>query len=88
MKQDLQEELMIPEKITILLDEGLFTVKGPKGEVKRKFHNPRIVSKIADNKVVFESAKATKREKKLSLSSQTKRLPPPFDDWPNPSCRL
>lgn len=68
MKQDLQEELIIPEKTTILLDKGLFTVKGPKGEVKRKFHNPRIVSKIAGDKVVFESAKATKREKKLIKS--------------------
>jgi large subunit ribosomal protein L6 len=68
MKQDLQEELPIPENTTIILDGGLFTVKGPKGEVKRRFHNPKITSKIIDNHVLFESIKATKREKKLIKS--------------------
>ncbi|MBN2459413.1 50S ribosomal protein L6 [Candidatus Woesearchaeota archaeon] len=65
MKQDMKEELLIPENINITIEGGLFTVKGPEGEVKRTFHNPKIESKIDGNALVFESKKATKREKKL-----------------------
>lgn len=68
MKQTLKEELEIPENTFITIDKGVFTVKGPKGEIKRTLYNPRIISKIMDKKVVFEAPKATKREKKLIMS--------------------
>ncbi|HJX05445.1 MAG TPA: 50S ribosomal protein L6 [Candidatus Nanoarchaeia archaeon] len=65
MKQDLKEELRIPENTTMTLDNRIFTIKGPKGEVKKRFYNPKITARIIGNSVVFESKKATKREKKL-----------------------
>jgi large subunit ribosomal protein L6 len=65
MKQDLKEELKIPENTNITLDNRMFTVKGLKGEVKRRFYNPKITARVIGDSVVFESKKATKREKKL-----------------------
>jgi ribosomal protein L6P/L9E len=32
----------IPEKVDVELKDGLFTIKGPKGEVKRKFIYPKV----------------------------------------------
>jgi len=65
MKQDLREELEIPEETTIKIEKGFFMVKGQKGELQKKLYNPRISVRIIGNKIVFESKKATKREKKL-----------------------
>ncbi len=39
------------------------TVKGPKGEVRRVFKNPKIKIYVKDNELFFESENATKREK-------------------------
>ncbi|KYK24574.1 hypothetical protein AYK26_03275 [Euryarchaeota archaeon SM23-78] len=65
MKQELKEEFEIPEGITIQLDKGFFVVKGSKGELQKKLHNPRIISRVMGKKIVFEAKKATQREKKL-----------------------
>lgn len=65
MKQDLREELKVPEHTTIAIEGNLFTVKGQKGEVKRTFYNPKITARVIGDAVVFESKKATKQEKKL-----------------------
>lgn len=65
MKPTLKEELEIPQGITISIAGGVFTVKGPKGEVKKQLHNPKISAKISGNLVEFEAQKSTQREKKL-----------------------
>ncbi len=67
MKQELREEIEIPEGTTVRLDKGMFSIKGTGGELSRKFQNPRINSKIEGNKIIFR-AKATQREKKLIKS--------------------
>lgn len=56
-------ELKIPQGTTLHIDNGLFTVKGPKGEIKRKFIFPKIKITTAPDKVIFEVKKPTKREK-------------------------
>ncbi len=61
----MQEELEIPQGITITIASGVFTVKGPKGEVKKALHNPKVSSKVVGSMVQFEAKKATQREKKL-----------------------
>jgi large subunit ribosomal protein L6 len=63
-------ELKIPEKVTVEIREGLFTVKGPKGEVSRKFIFPKItITKEGDN-VIFDVKKPTKREKAAVFTTQ------------------
>ena len=68
MKKDLTEELEIPGGTAISIEKGVFIVKGPKGEEHKKLHNPKVISRIVGNKVVFESKKVTQREKKLIKS--------------------
>ncbi len=65
MKEDLKEELDIPEKVEVSIDKDIFTMKGEKGECKRKLSNPRITITQKDNKITLTSKKATKREKKM-----------------------
>jgi large subunit ribosomal protein L6 len=65
MKQDMMEELEIPEGITVSVADGMFLIKGSKGELKRDMSNPRIKSSVKGNVIVFESKKATQREKRL-----------------------
>ena len=65
MKQDIKEEFEIPEGAIIKIDKGMFVIKGQKGELQKRLHNPQISSRIMGNKVVFESKRATQKEKKL-----------------------
>lgn len=53
----------IPEHVTVDVVNGLFTVKGSKGEVKRRFVFPKILIEKKDNSIVFTAQKPTKREK-------------------------
>jgi large subunit ribosomal protein L6 len=65
MKTDLKEELEIPEAIKVEIEKGMFIVKGPKGEIQKRMHNPRVTSRIIGNRIVLESKRATQKEKKL-----------------------
>jgi large subunit ribosomal protein L6 len=60
----------IPEKVTTDLKDGLFTVKGPKGEVKRAFIFPRITIVKEGNTIVFTALKPTKREKAAIFTTE------------------
>jgi large subunit ribosomal protein L6 len=63
-------ELKIPEKVTVDINGGLFIIKGPKGEVARKFIFPKIsITKDAHN-IIFEVKKLTKREKAAVFSTE------------------
>jgi len=62
-------ELQIPEHVTVHIDNGVFTVKGPKGDVKRKFLFPKIKITTEGNKVIFFTKKPTKREKAAVFST-------------------
>jgi large subunit ribosomal protein L6 len=66
MKYKLYEELDIPKGVSVNLMNGIFTVKGAAGEVSRQLYNPRIASRLDEEKIVFESKSATKREKNLT----------------------
>jgi len=67
MKQDIIEKIEIPEKVEIIINE-LVTVKGPKGEVKKKLFHPFVKINNENKEIVISSKKATKREKKLVYS--------------------
>ena len=68
MKQDFTEKLAIPNGIQVSAHEGIFKVKGPKGEVSRELHNPRITSKVEGSTVAFTAKGGTQREKKLVMT--------------------
>ena len=60
----------IPEKVSAELMDGLFTIKGPKGEVKRKFIYPRVAIAKDQNAIVFTSLLPTKREKAAIFTTE------------------
>lgn len=60
----------IPEKVTVNIDNGLFKVKGPKGEVSRRFVFPKIQITVEGKNIVFFAKKPTKREKAAIFSTE------------------
>ena len=71
MKPDqMEHKVAIPEKVEVKLDNGLFTVKGPYGEVSRKFVFKKIAMKLDGKNVIFTSLKPTKREKAAIFTTE------------------
>jgi large subunit ribosomal protein L6 len=56
--------LTIPEKVTVELNNGLITVKGPKGELSLNIPN-NVIVKIEDNKIIVERSNEEKATKAL-----------------------
>lgn len=65
MKQTIEETIEVPQDVTVTIDHGNVTVKGPKGEVARRMIAQGIKLAAEGQKVMFTSKKATKREKKM-----------------------
>ena len=65
MKEDLQEIVEIEEGIAVSLDGTVLNIKGPVGELSKNFEHPKITIKIEDNKIIFETINATRREKNM-----------------------
>ena len=59
-----KQEIIIPDKVTVSLVDGLLTVTGPLGELKRVF-KPEIVISIADGKITMVPAKVNKQTSAL-----------------------
>ena len=59
-----QETIEVPEGIEAKLDNTVLIVKGPKGELKRDFVDPRMKFSIQGNKITIDLPILTKREKK------------------------
>jgi large subunit ribosomal protein L6 len=68
MKQDMIEELEIPQGIHVHLENGVFHIKGVKGETSRALHLPGINAKVESNKIIFQSTNATQREKRMIMT--------------------
>lgn len=58
-------ELDIPEKVQVAVEDKFVIVKGPLGEIKKELFNPNIRILVKDNKVILESKKFTRKEKRL-----------------------
>ena len=65
MKEDIKETVEAIEGVEVKLDRGMFEVTGEKGTTKRRFAGKNIDIKLENKNIVFETKKATKREKKL-----------------------
>jgi large subunit ribosomal protein L6 len=67
MKEDLRKEIELPADISIEID-SVVKITGPQGEVEKKLTYPKIKIFSENNKIILESKKATKREKKVMNS--------------------
>ena len=65
MKQDIKQTIEIPEGITFTVDGNVVSVKGPKGDLQDKFFLDKISLTKEENNVIFESKKASKKQKAL-----------------------
>ena len=66
MHEDIEEIIEIPEKVEASLDEAL-TVKGPKGEVRRKFQIPL---ELKDGKIRLFAKNGTRNQKKMIMTTR------------------
>lgn len=64
-KDVFREVLEFPSEVQVSVDKGIFSVKGPKGELSRKIHNPLIKVELQGNKIILTSKTNTKKSKKL-----------------------
>jgi large subunit ribosomal protein L6 len=60
----LREEIPIPEELEVSINKEI-SVKGPKGELKRKFKQGNINIRLEDNKVVLETRFPQKKDKAM-----------------------
>lgn len=68
--ETLKYSMKVPEKVSVAIDGDIFTVKGPKGEVKRSFRFPKVKIVAEGNNIVFSAQKPTKREKATVFSTE------------------
>jgi large subunit ribosomal protein L6 len=72
MNQELLEtSVAVPKGVTVMEQAGSFTVKGPKGEVKRRLFHPRISYRVAGDEITISSRDVTKREKKMVFTYES-----------------
>ena len=70
MKQELFQEIEIPEKVEVKQEGNLLKVKGPEGENVRKFNFRDLEFSIIGKKIKIGTKKATKKEKKRINSTK------------------
>lgn len=60
----LREEIPIPNELEVTINKEI-TVKGPKGELKRKFKQGKVNIRLEDDKVVLETSFPKKKDKAM-----------------------
>lgn len=65
MKQEIYQEIDIPEGVEIEVSENMVKAKGPEGENSKEMNFWRINVEKKERKVVLGNPKATKKEKKV-----------------------
>ena len=63
-KKGIKEEMEIPNGIVITIVDGAIKIKGPKGEVIKKYLTPKIKIEVKDNKITLTGLKNKKEEKR------------------------
>ena len=74
-KSKITSELELPKEVTVEFDLQRLTIKGPKGEVQRQMPK-QVRARIEGTKIIFESGRDTKENKKLlgSLTAHIKNI--------------
>lgn len=70
MKQNLTETVAIPSGITAEASANVVKIKGPKGELSRRFVIPHISIEAKEGNIVLSAKSATKREKSKLYSTR------------------
>jgi len=60
-----EDFINMPQGITASIDKGVFTVKGPKGEISRNFFSPITNIEVKENKIVVSSKKGKRKQKTM-----------------------
>ena len=60
----IREEIEIPEGVEVIIEDEV-SVKGPNGEISRKFTYPNVTIKKEDNLIVLETAFPKKKDKSM-----------------------
>lgn len=61
-------EVALTSNVTGTYENGVLTVKGPKGEVSKKLKYPRVEIKVEADKILIETVRLTQREKKIMFT--------------------
>ena len=64
-KTKLTEEIGLPSGVTANISGQSVIIKGPKGEAKRNIRQHNVKIKLENSKVIFETERSTKRDKKM-----------------------
>lgn len=75
-KGNIKKELELPDGIDASISDSYLILKGPKGEVKRNNKKLNVTIKVKGKKIIFESRRATKKNKKIlgSLVAHAKNM--------------
>lgn len=65
MKEDIMEEIELPQGVTATVAEGTFTIKGAKGGITRSFRHPKVKLRLEHQKIVLTAIRGSRREKTL-----------------------
>ena len=65
MRVDLNEKITVPETVSVNFVGDELSMKGPKGEDKRSFVNPKINISVSGRDIVLDVKAASKREKRM-----------------------
>jgi large subunit ribosomal protein L6 len=61
----LKDEIEVPEKVQVKIEDGIVKVKGPQGEVQKRLVHPRVKLEVKGKHVIVTSEMPRKREKAL-----------------------
>lgn len=64
-KKPLIKKIEIEQSINVEVNNNAVTIKGEKGEISRKFNSKSIIIKTEENKIIVDSIKEKKKEKKM-----------------------
>lgn len=63
--EQLETEVTIPAGVTVTCTDGVYTVKGPKGELTRRLFYNGISATVKGDELVLSARNVTRREKKV-----------------------
>lgn len=73
MVKEIARTIKIPEGVSVSLSQGVFTARGPKGTVERKFWYPGIKIEVREEEVLVD-AESSRKEQKAMVGTFTSHL--------------
>lgn len=73
MVKEIARTIKIPEGVSVSLSQGVFTARGPKGTVERKFWYPGIKIEVRKEEILVD-AESSRKEQKAMVGTFTSHL--------------